>query len=161
VNIFALSYDVDQAAIWHIDKHIVKMPLETAQMLCSNLNKLGETTPYKTAHANHPCTLWAGKTKENFIWLCELGFSLCEEYTFRYLRRHKCQDVIEFCYKNKSLLPSGSLTPFAQAMPEEYKDADPIIAYRNYYKGAKINIASWKLREAPEWMPEKKLIEIS
>jgi hypothetical protein len=58
-------------------------------------------------------------------------------------------------------LPSGSLTPFAQAMPEEYKDADPIIAYRNYYKGAKINIASWKLREAPEWMPEKKLIEIS
>jgi hypothetical protein len=153
MNIFVLSLDHQKNAEYHLDKHVVKMPLETAQMLCSNLNKIGIQTPYLTAHANHPCTLWAGMTRTNFSWLCELGFALCMEYTYRYEKTHKCEQVIELAWNNRNAIKDGPLTQFAQAMPDEYKDKDAVTAYRNYYKQAKSHIFSWKKREVPEWLP--------
>jgi len=97
MNIFALSYNVQECAIWHMDKHIVKMPLETAQMLCTVLNKLGISTPYKPVHAKHPCTLWTGINQSNFRWLSNLGLELCKEYSFRYQKEHACHKVIIEC----------------------------------------------------------------
>lgn len=151
MNIFALSYNVEECAIWHLDKHIVKMPLETAQMLCTVLNKLGISTPYKPVHAKHPCTLWAGINQSNFRWLSNLGLELCKEYNYRYQKEHACHKVIMECISSTDKLPEGNLTPFAQAMPDEYKNPDPIIAYQNYYKFGKSHIASWKLRSKPAW----------
>lgn len=151
MNIFALSHDPVECAIWHMDKHIVKMPLESAQMLCTTLNELGHITSYKSVHRKHPCTIWAGISRDNFSWLCDLGIQLCKEYTFRYGKIHASAKVIAECFNLKNNLPSGSLTPFAQAMPDEFKDPESITAYRNYYKGGKSHIASWKLRTIPEW----------
>lgn len=151
MNIFVLSNDPVECARWHNNKHIVKMPLESAQMLCTNLNKLSIETPYRSCHVNHPCTLWAGKTRTNFLWLCKLGLALCDEYTYRYQKVHKCKDVINYCLSKSLSIPEGELTPFALAMPDEYKVACPITSYRNYYRFAKNHLSVWKNREIPFW----------
>ena len=151
MNIFVLDLDPKQAAVTQLDKHVVKMPLESAQMLCSALIAHGvEDTPYKKAHPKHPCTLWAAATRTNFLWLVDHGISLSEEYPSRYGKRHKSQDVIEWCATLADKIPSGPLTKFAQAMPEQYKNSDPVIAYQQYYMGEKRNIATWK-QNRPNW----------
>lgn len=151
MNIFVLDTDPRKAASTQLDKHVVKMPLESAQMLCSALIAHGSNdTPYRKAHPKHPCTLWAAKTRSNFDWLVQHGTALCEEYTSRYGKRHKSQDVIEWCAERASMIPPGDLTPFAQAMPEQYKNPNPVIAYQQYYMGEKRNIATWK-QNRPSW----------
>jgi hypothetical protein len=134
MNIFALHIDPKTCASLHADKHVVKMILETAQMLCA-AHEIGYA-PYKRTHYNHPCTQWARKTTANYDWLCRLGLALCDEYTRRYGRRHKSQDVIEWCEECiPDAVPLGELTPFAQAMPDEFKHVDdPIQAYKAYYR---------------------------
>lgn len=153
MNIFVLDSDPERAAVAQCDKHIVKMPLETAQMLCAVLSRYGvEDLPYRTTHAKHPCTLWAGESRANFLWLCEHGVSLGKEYRHRYLRTHKSSAVIEFCEEFCDAIPAGDLTPFAQAMPEQYRNPCAITAYRQYYLAEKARIATWdKARTAPAW----------
>jgi len=151
MNIFILDSNPVVAAQQQVDKHVVKMPLESAQMLCSALIRYGsEDTPYRQAHKNHPCTLWAGDTRTNFNWLITHGIALCEEYTSRYGRRHKSQDVIEWCATQSSLVPQGALTPHAQAMPVQYKSDSAVTSYRDYYHGEKAYIANWK-QNKPDW----------
>lgn len=151
MNIFVLSHDVVQAAEWHVDRHIVKMPLESAQMLCSNLVQSGIESPYKPVHLKHPCTIWAGQSSSNFRWLCELGLALCMEYTYRYNKVHKCEEVINYCFKFIHKFPNKGLTPFAQAMPDEFKNDNAIEAYRNYYINAKNHLHKWTNRNIPDW----------
>jgi hypothetical protein len=151
MNIFVLDPNPVTAAIQQLDKHVVKMPLESAQMLCSALIAHGtEDTPYRKAHPNHPCTLWAAQTRANFLWLVKHGVSLSEEYTRRYGKRHKSQDVIEWCAAQADTIPAGEQTTFAQAMPEQYKNSDAVTAYRQYYMGEKRAIATWK-QNRPVW----------
>jgi hypothetical protein len=89
---------------------------------------------------------------ENYIWLCDLGIELCEEYTYRYGKRHKSQDIIEWCLTHKPKLKyKGDTTPFALAMPDECKVGDAVDSYREYYRTEKRKIAVWKNRETPEW----------
>jgi hypothetical protein len=151
MNIFALSYNPAECARFHNNKHCSKMILEHTQMLCTNLARLGVEVPYKPVHRNHPCTLWAGKTRNNFLWLCYLTFCLGEEFTYRYGGQHKSILVAEHCMKYWGYLPEGDLTPFALAMPDEFKRRCPIESYRNYYKGDKAHLADWGKRNVPEW----------
>jgi len=158
LNIFVLDTDVEKAAKWHVDRHVVKMPLETAQMLCTSRHELGEAPehiPYKKAYVNHPCTIWARESYANYQWLCDMGIELCKEYTYRYGKVHKCQAVIENCIENtpdSNVFTYLELTEYAQAMDEEYKLSDPVLAYRKYYKLGKSHLHDWKYREAPEWI---------
>jgi len=154
VNIFILDTDsIEKCAEYHVDRHVVKMPLETAQMLCSTINLLGGQSPYKTAHANHPCTIWARQSKENYLWLCKLGKALCKEYSYRYEKTHSCEAVIEYCEKNiPETLPTIGLTKFAEAMDDMYKLENPVLSYRNYYKQGKKHLFSWKKREVPPFL---------
>ena len=152
MNIFALSYDPVIAAELHCDKHIVKMPLETAQMLCTVQNRYGAESPYRSAHLNHPCTIWAGQTVENYRWLWRLGVALCEEYTYRYGRDHASERIIAIVRCPPPKLTARGFTKFAQAMPDEYKHHDPITAYQQYYRGAKYHLAQWTNRPTPEFM---------
>jgi len=151
MNIFVLSYDVIQAAEWHVDRHVVKMPLETAQMLCTNLSQINIETPYKPVHQKHPCTIWAGQSQHNFKWLCDLGLALCMEYTYRYEKIHKCEEVIYHCMKFIHNFPNRPMTHFAQAMPDEYKNNDPVKAYQDYYVKAKNHLHKWSNRDIPFW----------
>ena len=104
MNIFVVDEDPVVAAQQLCDKHVVKMILESAQMLCTVALEHGyEDAPYKKAHPKHPCTLWAGKSAENWQWLITHGLAMAEEYTRRYGRQHKSEAVIRWCAR----LPIG------------------------------------------------------
>lgn len=158
LNIFVLSRNPVESAVAQVNKHVVKMPLETAQMLCAAYPD--GVAPYKKTHYNHPCTIWARECIENFDWLIQHGIALCEEYTFRYNRRHKCQDIIEWCRDNPPELPSlGSKTCFAVAIADDqicrlvpnFDSLSVVNKYRMYYLYDKSRIAQWTNREPPEW----------
>lgn len=154
MNIFFLDYDVKKCAQYHNDKHVVKMILETAQLLCGVHHVTGQVTdqvPYKLSHKNHPCSIWVRSSLENYLWLCELGLELCKEYTYRYGKKHKSQMVIEWCVTNKPNIPDLDFTKPPLAMPDVYKVSDPVQSYRNYYLGAKKDFCNWRGREVPNW----------
>lgn len=154
MNIFILDKDVKKCAQYHCDKHVVKMILETAQLLCGVHHMTDQVTdqvPYKLSHKNHPCAIWARESYTNYLYLCELGLALCDEYTHRYGKRHKSMEVIMWCISNRPNIPDKGLTEFAKAMPEEYKVKSAVESYRNYYRGAKSGFASWKNRDIPRW----------
>jgi hypothetical protein len=150
MNIFVLDNDPVIAATYYLDKHAVKMPLEFAQLLCTAISLQGLETPYKSTHINHPCAKWLRESLGNWNWLILHGLAVSEEYTKRYGKRHKSQDVIEWCAENPPKFESTGITPFAQAMPDEFKNEDVVEAYRAYYIGAKNQIATWKT-EVPNW----------
>jgi hypothetical protein len=148
MNIFVTHESPYKSAQVLPDKHIVKMPLETCQMLSivasekwghgyGTLPK-ADGTPYATekgAFRNHPCTVWANETVANSRWLIRHGLALCEEYSNRYKKIHSC--LATLAYANK-LFPFDAahrteLTPFARAMPDEYK-LDTSISTFDAYK---------------------------
>ena len=168
MNIFWLHEDTDTNAKYHCDKHIVKMPLETAQMLSTTVHMIGAESPnlYKVGFKNHPCTVWARERLINFMLLHNLGMALCHEYTYRYGKVHASQKVIETMdldsITDKFLdrdFPTIRSTIKPQCMPDEYKTTNTIQAYRNYYVGEKSGFAKWKGkvngREVPEFMLEE------
>ena len=153
MNIFVLDWDVKKCAEYHNDKHVVKMILETAQLLCGvhHMTEQPTNPPYKLSHKNHPCAIWTRESLSNYLYLCDLGLELCKEYTYRYGRRHKSQDVIEWCVTNKPFIKDIGFTMPPKAMPDEYKVMDVVESYRNYYIGAKKDFCVWKNRDVPEW----------
>lgn len=151
MNIFVLDRDPYRAAVAQCDKHVVKMPLETAQVMSTIVGG-----PYRPTHARHPCTVWAGDSFGNFYWLYLHGMALCTEYTRRYGRVHKSQAVIEQCMTiacDSHEFAKSEQTEFVQCMPDEYKHSDPVIAYRAYYKYGKRDILSYKVTP-PAWLGE-------
>jgi two-component SAPR family response regulator len=140
------------------DKMLVKMPLETAQMLCTAHRVLDgdeyadSVGLYKTAYKNHPCTVWARQSRGNYEWLYVHFLALAMEYNYRYNRQHASYvKLFEALEKHPDNIHKGDMTPLAQAMPDEYKDDDPIVAYRNYVIHEK-HYAQWnKNREKPTW----------
>jgi hypothetical protein len=154
MNIFFLDNNVKKCAEYHCDKHVVKMILESAQLLCGVHHAIGSQLPipYKLSHINHPCSIWARESLSNYLLLCELATQLCEEYTFRYGKVHKSKQVIDWCLINKPVINDIGVTKQPQAMPDEYKVKNDVIqSYRNYYVGAKKSFAKWKNRETPYW----------
>lgn len=151
MNIFYLDKNVNKCAQYHNDKHVVKMILETAQLLCGSHWATGGTAPYKLSHKNHPCSIWVREDLNNYYWLCDLGMELCEEYTYRYGKRHKSQDIINWCCENKPNIPDVKFTEPPLAMPEPYKEKCHVQSYRNYYMGDKRTFSNWKYRDVPSW----------
>ena len=154
MNIFVLDKNTKRCAQYHNNKHVVKMILEYSQLLCGVHHAIEAQydIPYKLSHKNHPSAIWARECIENYIWLCDLGLELCKEYTYRYEKRHKSLDVIEWATLNKPKLTSkGDITSFALAMPDECKVGNAVESYRTYYMTEKRSIAEWKKREIPEW----------
>ena len=156
MNIFVTDPCPIQSARNLPDKHIVKMPLETCQMLAIiysdwyyGVGKLykSDGTPYRTAHGafrNHPCTQWAAANQYNLAWLIRHGYALCDEYTQRYGKVHTCLDVISqserifhrsFSHINTLYHASRKVRDFTRAMPESIKfdtTIDTITAYKQY-----------------------------
>jgi len=164
VNIFVLHNNPSIAADMLCDKHVPKMVVESAQMMASACIRHGASpnampktkagTPYKGGYHNHPCTIWAGESRDNYFWLANHASRLCSEYEFRFGGcEHACKRPIYLMAdKLNNLIPDGGMTPFAQAMPDEYKSDDAVSAYRNYYFCEKAAFAKWdRGRDAPLW----------
>lgn len=146
MNIFILDKEPERAARAHCDKHVSKMILESAQMLSTVFGG-----PYKPTHKNHPCTQWVAQSRQNAEWLWLLADALNCEYQDRYnhTRNHKSWDAVEPLWRDFNALPDIGLTPFAQAMPDEYRQDDAVEAYRAYYRSKPF--AVWHYGPKPEW----------
>jgi hypothetical protein len=165
MNLFILSLIQREIAQYMMDKHVSKILLEAVQMLCSAKRILDpedivNEKIYKLAHKNHPVTIWCRKSKANYIWALDLVEELHKEWRFRYghpeTKFHKSYLVAMMLRDNlpqDHTFESVGLTPFALAMPIEYKTDDAVESYRNYYMSPeKQKIATWnKRRERPDW----------
>ena len=95
MNIFYLDRDPKKAAELQYNKHVVKMILESAQMLCTAHHHYAEKheinadyIPYKKAHYNHPSTIWCRHNSRQYYWLFNHMVALGMEYTKRYGKTH-------------------------------------------------------------------------
>lgn len=177
MNIFYLSADPVESAQAHLDKHVVKMILEYAQLLSTahriidghesvvlsqsgrkkkvwQLNDSRDSILYACTHSNHPSAIWARKTSSNYTWLYNLFVATCDEYTYRYGKIHLTDSKLRNALKK---LPNGIAqcnvwsgpTP---AMPDECKvPGDELASYKRYYIDKKADMAKWTNREPPEW----------
>ena len=183
MNIFALSKDPVESATQMLDKHVVKMPTETCQMLHTNgllneyVERYGkepslrllknyheeiESTLMKPAMLNHPSTIWARQSIHNTMWLFEHGIALCKEFEFRYGKEHgsysrMLQTPME--YDADSTLA----TPVDIAMADVYRINNEygehcwefvIDSYRHYYLEGKWKFAEWRNERMPNWWPK-------
>lgn len=177
MNIFLLSYDPRVAARYHCDKHVIKMLLESVQLLWTaqhvaaamagtsildlesaptTLSSGGRQHGYKPTHRNHPCAVWVRTSITNYRWLVLLAEALAAEYHYRWPARtapHACEAHVAWLKTHEPPLPRIQLTEPAQAMPPEFKEAYPVYAYRAYYLGAKAaaGLLRYTRREPPEW----------
>ena len=164
MNIFFLSLDPKTCALWHVDKHVVKMILETSQLLCSahHLHPNEKySPPYKLTHKNHPSAIWTRTSLSNYKWLCTLGLELCKEYTFRYNKHHKCEVHLQQLFVNFPNIDDIGFTSPLLAMPDMYKDSrNPVESYQTYVFFEKSHILHWKKREPPPfYFAIKKMFE--
>lgn len=183
MNIFVLDEDPRTSAEMMCDKHVVKMIIESAQMLSTvhryvdgdefiSYTKAGRKIKrwahytddvnssirlHKSVMLNHPCTIWTRQTAANYAWLACHALALCDEYEHRYEREHATRPLVEWLVDHypKNGVYGIMLTPFAQAMPDQYKvPGDAVAAYRAYYLGEKQRFAKWKNRQIPNWYQE-------
>lgn len=151
MNIFILDDNMELAAQYHCDKHVLKLATEGTQILCTAIKCVNPDayTPYAPTHINHPCSKWARASKQNWLWLYEFALKLCQEYTYRYERGSETQKALEKI--SCPVLPDIGLTSFAVSI-KDYPILDtPIESYRNYYIGDKHRFAQWTKRDVPCW----------
>ena len=165
MNIFYLDRDPVVAAQMMCDKHVVKMILESAQMLCTAhrvldgdkyADKMGL---YKLAHKNHPSTIWVRSSELNYRWLWEHYVALMNEYTYRYGKTHATSKLRNALDKTPDNMPPIQLTdtPFTdppQCMPAYCKGDDTVKAYQTYYIVEKSGFAKWTNRVPPKFFME-------
>lgn len=155
MNIFVLDLNIKKCARYHCDRHVVKMILESAQMLSSALRLNGWDHGYKVTHPNHPCTIWTRASLSNWKWLRKLARELNSEYKYRFNKKenHNSWNLIQ----SLPLPPINDLglTAFAQAMPEKYKNKNPVLAYRSFYLEEKTSLFQWTKRTTPLWIRNK------
>ena len=182
MNIFYLHEDPIQNAKWHIDKHIVKMPIEYAQLMSTahrmldgemylgkttighkikrwRLNDVREDILYKASHINHPSAIWVRESKSNYMKMFQMYMATLAEFFYRYGKIHGSSKPSLQLIRPPKNIPKVKGTPIPQCMPEMCKVKDnPILAYRNYYIVEKSSFASWKNREIPEWFQTKDIM---
>ena len=159
MNIFYLHKDPVEAAKLQYNKHVVKMILESAQMLCTAHHEImgdDANVPYKRAHVNHPSTIWARRSAQNYVWLYDHFVALAQEYKKRYGKDHlsytKCEPYLRYLPGG---LPYTGFTQPPQAMPDEYKDECSLQAYWNYYINDKKHIANPNKEKLYEERPKE------
>lgn len=172
MNIFYLSHKPSRCARWHCDKHVVKMILESTQLLYTahwvvegdpDLSRAprrntGERGYMSIKNRKHPSALWTYESLEHYMWLCQMAAFLCEEYKHRFgeHKEHSCQKHIEWLTANPPphLESNGWVQP-PQAMPDEYKKSNSVTAYRQYYLGGKTKLLLYTRRNTPHWIVQK------
>lgn len=134
MNIFILDDDINNIPKLMSDQHVIKMILESCQILCT-VHHLHNTAnvPYKKTHQHHPCVVWANESTYNYSYTLELAQALSDEYTFRFGKIHKSQAVINWLKDNTPNIPYSEMTQHVQCVPDDYVHRDAVKAYRDYY----------------------------
>lgn len=175
MNIFILDRDPVKCAEMMVDSHVVKMILETGQILSTThrvldgkkrLNTKGkyewvieddirDDILYKATHINHPCSIWTRQSVQNYEWLLEHFYALSEEFKYRFNKSHLTYTKLHLHVNSPPYnLTEWEMTPFALAMDESYMidKKDPVACYRNYYKYGKSHLHKWTKRNKPDWL---------
>lgn len=157
VNMFYLDDDPDLCARYYCNRHVVKIILEIAQMLCNIHHELGscKTIPYKVFNGNKQYPYkWIKKNKGNYIWSSELGLALVKEYEYRYSGEHKTKKVLLWLRDNVPSLPDGDKTPFEMSHANDRYwtlTSDVLFNNRVMYAELKCKGDKWKNRAVPAW----------
>lgn len=158
MNIFATSQDPKESALALDDKRLIKMCLESCQIMSTVMHQYGVEGPYKPTHKNHPCTIWAGMNSANFNWLREHAACLCEEYRYRFKKQHACYGLIlidftEFWCDANKLPRAWHRTEFVNCTPFKHiKDVHK--AYKECLLDKWRNdkrFPKWTNRDMPYW----------
>lgn len=163
MNIFILSNDPYEAARMQCDKHVVKMILESAQLLSTAHRVMDgdesgalpdnrENVFYRATHKNHPCAKWVREAVENYNWLVDHFDGLLCEYTHRYNKQHKCASMLYDIQSPPKALTAWDWTTPPSCMPDDCKVGDTVENYRKYYQTYKSHILKWTNREPPNWI---------
>lgn len=160
MNIFFLSDDPYEAAEMQADKHVVKMILESAQLLSTAHRILdGDPLPdhrdekfYRATHHNHPSAKWCRESVQNYNWLVDHFDGLLKEYTHRYSKKHACTRLLYDLQSPPLALKDYDWTTPPSCMPEEFKVGSFVDNYREYYRKSKSHLHKWTNREPPDWL---------
>jgi hypothetical protein len=149
------------------------MVIETCQILSTVMREqYGENIGYHSTHKSHPCVKWASQSYDNWCWLYLFGLYLSAEYTYRYGKVHKCQEVLDnmmnvylmagrLAQMAKNLPPQDPdwirIDTPALAMPDDCKLDDPVNSYRNYYLKYKSHLLTYTRRKVPDWIQVARL----
>jgi hypothetical protein len=156
MNIFYIDPNPIRAALQHVDRHICKMPIELAQMLSTAHHTVdGASAPlgiYKPSYVNHPCSVWIRETTGNYAWAYAHFQALLDEYEWRYGRIHATSRIAGALRHPPRGIKLTAFTRPAQAMPDQYRDVDSLVAYRTYYRHGKSHLHKWKDRPTPSWL---------
>jgi len=156
MNIFYLDRNQTECAKAHYDTHVVKMILESAQLLSTAHHLLGGIGPYKKTHDNHPSAVWVRSNVSHYMWLYILMEELGKEYTHRFGKVHKTiLDHSESLAIFPRDIKAGKWQEPPLAMPEHCRLDNAVEAYRNYYLTEKINLMRYTNRDAPWWLQKK------
>lgn len=173
VNIFFVDLNPTRAAEALVDKHVVKMVLESTQMLANAYYHEKATcpppstmsgTPYQKVHWDHPSAIWVREDFKHWVWLKMHAFELARQYTVRFpnalLKEHACLKALQYMEKNSPIgwLGNRNFTQPPQCMPPEFKvRGDSVAAYRAYYRIGKKELHAWTSVPPPEWIvPRRK-----
>ena len=142
MNIFAIEGDVETGKIDWVKSaqsqdnlRVVKMILESCQILSTVLNEQGLEAPYRSFNPKHPSCLWAAESAANFMHLALHCEAMITEYGDRFGKTHKCAAALQKCVAlfDADRFPTPECTPLRLAMPDEFKGDNPVIAYRKFY----------------------------
>jgi hypothetical protein len=141
MNIFAIEDDDDGGIDWvksaqsQDNYRVVKMILESCQILCTVLNEQGVKAPYRSFNPKHPSCLWAAESSDNFLNLALHCEAMLEEYTRRFGKVHKCQAVLSQILDlfNPCCFDRHDPTPLRMAMPDSFKEDSVVESYRKFY----------------------------
>jgi hypothetical protein len=154
MNIFYLDACPYKAAEYQCDKHVVKMIVETAQLLSTAHHEHGDkeyaSLLYKPTHKNHPCAIWTRQCKSNYEWLFQHLYALSIEYTKRYGKVHKTWSKLgQLLISCPESISNDEFTDPPQCMPEQYQCGHTVTAYRTYYQNEKASFATWERSPQP------------
>ena len=156
MNIFHLHKDPKTCARYHCDKHVVKMILETGQMLSTAYRRhFGNNDDlYQTAYPRHPMTVWVGNSGGNFSWTMKLLEHLLEQYTLRYNKIHTTSRIFNLLNTKHTYWKdlTGDFLDPPLCMPDDCKRDCYIFSYRKYYKEYKLRFAKYTAVDFPEFL---------
>lgn len=154
MQVFILDKNPKTSAKMQCDKHVVKMILESAQIL-STVHHLQKTDyvdkVYVPTHIKHPCVIWANDSKKNYVWLLKHLKALLKEYEYRYNKQHKTKNIFKYLKNIPKNLKNKKLY-FVLATPDKYKQKDPVKAYQDYYINEKSHFLKYTKRKKPKWL---------
>ena len=166
MNRFIIEHSPISIAQSLCDQHIVKMPLEEAQMLCTSIWHHAPDYAeghglYKPVHQKHPCTLWAMENRANYVFAYCLYKAMLHEYSNRYNKTHGASKHSDALWEGRWKIPRGKMTAHPQCFSghDDLKTDEfmPIEAYRKFYIVDKSKFARYKYTEKPTWMENDEL----